>query len=92
MVSLCRFSCLKEGAVLVNIARGGIVDTEAMIEAMPEISGAVLDVFEEEPLDVNSPLWDMENVIITPHNSFVSDGNHARMLAVIMNNLERMAK
>lgn len=92
LMNKARFSCLKEGAVLVNIARGGIVDTEAMIEAMPEISGAVLDVFEEEPLDENSPLWDMENVIITPHNSFVSEGNHARMLDVIMNNLERVAK
>ena len=50
-----------------------------------------LDVFEEEPLHKSSPLWDMRNVIITPHNSFVSDGNHARMLDVIMNNLERTA-
>lgn len=86
-----RFSVLKDSAVIVNIARGAVVDTAAMIEVLPKIGGAVLDVFEEEPLRESSPLWDMDNVIITPHNSFVSDGNHARMLDVIMNNLERTA-
>ena len=60
-----------------------------MIVAMnTHLGGAVLDVFEEEPLHESSPLWDMENVIITPHNSFVSEGNQARMLDVIINNLE----
>lgn len=91
LMNKTRFSCLKECTVIVNIARGAVVDTEAMIEALPKIGGAVLDVFEEEPLDEHSPLWDMRNVIITPHNSFVSDGNHARMLDVIMNNLESAA-
>ena len=88
-----RFSCLKEGAVLVNIARGAIVDTDALVDALnTRLGGVVLDVFEEEPLCEESSLWDMENVIITPHNSFVSDGNHDRMLDVIINNLERTAK
>lgn len=87
-----RFTAMKHGAVLVNIARGAIIDTDALITALnTHLGGAVLDVFEEEPLVKNSPLWDMGNVIITPHNSFVSDGNHARMLDVIMNNLERTA-
>ena len=65
-----------------------------LIDALKKkkLSGAVLDVFEEEPLDESSPLWDMENVSITPHNSFVGDGNHARMLDVIMSNLKRVAK
>ena len=84
------FAAIKPGAVLVNIARGGLIDTEAMVKALEtKLGGAVLDVFEEEPLTGNSPLWDMENVIITPHNSFVGDGNNRRMSNVILENLEK---
>lgn len=87
-----RFTSMKHGAMLVNIARGAIIDTDALITALnTHLGGAILDVFEEEPLHKSSPLWDMRNVIITPHNSFVSDGNHARMLDVIMDNLESAA-
>lgn len=85
-----RFSALKESAVIVNMARGAVIDTQAMIEALPKIGGAVLDVFEEEPLDENSPLWDMENVILTPHNSFVGEGNRERLKEVIFNHLEAL--
>lgn len=85
-----RFQKMKPGTILVNIARGGIVDTEALIQALNErLGGAVLDVFEEEPLEKDSPLWQMENVLLTPHNSFVGDGNRERLSRVIMNNLER---
>ena len=87
-----RFAAMKKGAVLVNISRGAIIDTDALIAALnTHLGGAVLDVFDGEPLDESSSLWDIENVIIAPHNSFVSDGNHARMIDVIMNNLERAA-
>lgn len=83
-------AAMKSGAVLVNIARGALVDTEAMVIALEtKLGGAVLDVFEEEPLKEDSPLWDMENVIITPHNSFVGDGNNRRMSNVILKNLEK---
>lgn len=85
-----RFSALKESAVIVNMARGAVIDTQAMIEALPKIGGAVLDVFEEEPLDEHSPLWDMENVILTPHNSFVGEGNRERLKEVIFNHLEAL--
>lgn len=82
---------LKSGAVLVNIARGAVVDTNALIKALNEnISGAVLDVFEEEPLCQDSPLWDMQNVIITPHNSFVGEQNTQRLHRVIFANLGEM--
>lgn len=80
---------IKQDAVLVNVARGAVVDTEALVKALEsKLCGAVLDVFEIEPLDKSSPLWNMKNVILTPHNSFVGDGNHQRMLNVIYKNLE----
>ena len=84
----------KPGAVLVNIARGGVVDPEALIAALQNgfLGGAVLDVFETEPLSCDSPLWDMENVLVTPHNSFVSQNNNDRLFAVILKNLQTFLK
>ena len=82
------FSLMKKGAIVVNIARGALIDTEDLITALKtSLGGALLDVFEDEPLDENSPLWDFENVIITPHNSFVSDGNNKRLWDLIFHNL-----
>ena len=77
------------GAVLVNIARGSIIDTNSLISVFSKRNDliAVLDVFETEPLASESPLWDMENVIISPHNSFVGEGNAERLCSVIINNL-----
>lgn len=80
---------LKDGSVLVNIARGAIIDTDALIRALDRLGGVVLDVFEEEPLIQDSPLWCMNNVIITPHNSFVGNRNNRRMSDVILKNLEK---
>lgn len=83
-----RFERMKTGAVLVNIARGAIVDENALINALEDkLFGAVLDVFEEEPLSEKSLLWDKENVILTPHNSFVGDGNMDRLSKLIFDNL-----
>ena len=85
-----RVGKLKEGAVIVNIARGAVVDTAALTCWLCKNNGAaVLDVFEEEPLDEKSPLWDMENVILTPHNSFVGEGNWDRLFELIVGNLTR---
>ena len=84
-----RLKLLKGSAILVNIARGGIIDTNALIDCLPNIGGAVLDVFEEEPLTTDSPLWDMKNVLITPHNSFVGDGNIERLGRIVMNALTK---
>lgn len=82
------FAHFKHGAVLVNLSRGAVVNTDDMTEAMKaNLGGAVLDVFEEEPLSPDSPLWDMENVIVTPHNSFVGEGNGDRLTGVILGNL-----
>ena len=83
------FAAMKPGAVLVNIARGGVVDTEALVQAVKtRLGGAVLDVFETEPLEENSPLWDMEQVLLSPHNSFVGDNNDQRLTAVVFQNLQ----
>ena len=82
-------NALAEGAVIVNISRGAIVDTEALITCLsgrPDLT-AILDVFEQEPLPADSRLWTMDNVWITPHNSFVGEGNTARLQTVIFDNL-----
>ena len=70
--------------ILVNIARGAVVDQKAL-EAWD--GQAVLDVFADEPLPEDNPIWNHENWIITPHNSFVGDGNSARLNERIMNNI-----
>lgn len=82
------FDNMKNDIVIVNIARGTVMDTAALCENIHRIKGAVLDVFEEEPLPADSILWDCENVIITPHNSFVGDNNNQRISSMIFNNLK----
>lgn len=82
------FRVMKDGSIFVNIARGELVDTNALIDALDtKLFGAVLDVFENEPLLPDNALWDKANLIITPHNSFVGDGNNNRLSHVIMSNL-----
>ncbi|MHC1720119.1 MAG: phosphoglycerate dehydrogenase [Clostridiaceae bacterium] len=86
-----RINKMKDGVLFVNISRGTIVDEEALIEGLRrgKIAGAALDVFEQEPLSQESPLWDMENVIVTPHNSFYSDKREDRMYETIYSNMKR---
>lgn len=88
------FSCFKENSVLVNISRGAVVNENDLINALEsrKLSGAVLDVFENEPLDESSRLWDMNNIIITPHNSFVSSKNNARLFSLAYDNLKNSMK
>jgi phosphoglycerate dehydrogenase-like enzyme len=60
---------LRPSAVVVNVGRGAVIDEPALVEALREgrIKGAALDVFEEEPLPASSPLWQLENVLLSPH-------------------------
>ena len=90
MFNKSKFDLMKDSAIFVNIARGPLVVETDLIKALKDkkISGAVLDVFETEPLDKNSPLWKMDNVILTPHNSFVGENNDKRMFDVMISNLE----
>ena len=87
-------SQFKNDAILVNIARGAVVSEDDLINALKEnkLGGAVLDVFNTEPLSEESELWNMENVIITPHNSFVSPKNAERLYNVVYNNLKDFMK
>ena len=87
MFGRARLDRLRHGAVLVSLSRGGVLDEGALAERLDTLGGAVLDVFGEEPLPAQSPLWDRENVLITPHNSFVGDGNGERLWNVIRDNL-----
>ncbi len=86
-----RFAKMKKGSILVNIARGGIVDTAAFVQAIEQgiLSGAVMDVFETEPLPADSPIWDMENVIVTPHNAFAGEYNGDRTFEVMHRDLQQ---
>lgn len=70
-----RFSQMKKNAIIINTARGPIIDEKALVEALEKgiIAGAALDVTEEEPISKNSPLLKMDNVIITPHSAWYSE-------------------
>lgn len=83
------FAAMKPSACLINVARGGVVDEAALIEALNSgaIAGAGLDVYEKDPLPPESPLWDMENVFMTPFIGGRSDLYAERILTVIEPNL-----
>ena len=83
------FATMKPGARFVNVGRGELVDEPALVEALRSgrLAGAGLDVFAVEPLPADSPLWGMENVIITPHNSATSTSTGARSEAIFLENL-----
>jgi phosphoglycerate dehydrogenase-like enzyme len=82
---------MKQTAYLINIGRGGTVDESALINALRNdwIAGAGLDVFETEPLPEDSPLWEMENVIITAHYAGMTPHYNERALSIFLGNLKR---
>lgn len=90
MVDLKFLSLLKPTCLLVNVSRGGVVNTEDLIEALNKgkIAGAILDVFEKEPLPLDNPLWRLPNVFLSPHNSFESECNLKRLKALIVKNVQ----
>ncbi len=81
------FDRLHPNAIFVNVARGALADEAALTAWLQSGGHAVLDVFEEEPLPEDSSLWGMENMILTPHNSFVGEGNRERMWEMIRGRL-----
>jgi phosphoglycerate dehydrogenase-like enzyme len=82
---------MKKTAHIINIARGSIIREDVLIKALQEgwIAGAGLDVFEKEPLPPDSPLWDMENVIITGHFAGSTPFYFHRVLEIFLENLKR---
>jgi len=86
-----RLARLRAGAFIYNVSRGAVIDEAALVEALRagKLAGAGLDVFEEEPLPVTSPLWDLENVIVTPHVSGATPLYYQRTAAIFADNLER---
>lgn len=91
LINKNNLSLFKNGASLINISRGSVIDEAALAEALKrgKLRGAALDVFEEEPLSKDSPLWELDNVIITPHNSWISEMRNERRYNIIYENLKR---
>ena len=88
LINADAFNRMKKGACLINIARGEVVDETAMIAAIRsgQLGGAALDAHSQEPLPPDSPLWDLPNVIISPHNASASTGNEARSAEMFVAN------
>jgi D-2-hydroxyacid dehydrogenase (NADP+) len=92
LLNAARIKRMKRGAILVNVARGALVDEGALIDALKagHLRGAVLDVFSQEPLAADSPLWHLKNALVSPHISPVSPGRFwPRALEVFCDNWQR---
>jgi len=85
------FAALKRGAVFVNVGRGTAVDEDALVGALRDgtVGGAALDVFAQEPLPPESPLWELENVILSPHDTARVPEEEARQVDLFCDNLRR---
>jgi len=91
IIDAAAFEAMRKTAYLVNVGRGALIDEDALVEALKagKIAGAALDVFEEEPLPEDSPLWDLENVIISPHVSGLSRHLQDDTLTLFVENVNR---
>lgn len=89
MIGDAELRAMKPSGVLINIARGAVVDEQALIRALREgwIAGAGLDVFEQEPLPPESELWGLENVILSPHISGGTEIYNQRAVRIFCDNL-----
>jgi D-2-hydroxyacid dehydrogenase (NADP+) len=89
LIGARHFARIKPGAGIANIARGEIIDEAALIDALTagRLGHAYLDVFHTEPLPRDSPLWDLPNVLISPHNAGASAGTYARGVEIFLRNL-----
>ncbi|HYR82464.1 MAG TPA: D-2-hydroxyacid dehydrogenase [Terriglobia bacterium] len=94
LIGAGEISLLSRGAILINVARGRIVDETAMIAALQngQLGGAVLDVFDHEPLDPDSALWTLPDVVITPHSSGVRPDHWREVIDLFSENLNRFQR
>ncbi len=91
LVGAATLRALRLGGVVVNVGRGAVIDEPALADALRDghLAGACLDVFTEEPLPAESPLWGLENVIVAPHDAARTDHEDADAVAVFADNLRR---
>ncbi len=94
LIDATAFDLMKPGAYLINVARGGCVDQSAMVQALKnkKLSGAGIDTFEVEPLPENSPLWEMENVILTSHTAGETRAYEKNIVDQLIENLNRLVR
>ena len=85
---------LKPTASFINVARGEVVDEAALVAALQRnaLAGAYLDVYQKEPLPPDSPLWDLPNVVMSPHNASSAQGNEARATRYFIDNIARLVQ
>ena len=91
MIGPEQLATMKASGCLINVGRGPLINEAALIEALRErkIAGAALDVFDEEPLPPDSPLWDLDNLLITPHTAGASEKMWERHYSLFSDNLRR---
>lgn len=91
LIGAGELAAMRAGAFVVNIARGGVIDEPALVAALADghLGGAALDVFEREPLPPDSPLWEMPNVLISPHRASVVDEENPLIVDLFIDNLRR---
>lgn len=91
LVGRRELALLKTGAIVTNIGRGPVIDETALLEAIEtgHLSGAVLDVFDEEPLPSGSPFWELPNVLVSPHSASTVANENARLVDLFIDNLRR---
>ena len=91
LVDAATLRALRPGAVVANVGRGAVIDEAALVEALRDghLAGACLDVFTQEPLPPESPLWDLDTVILAPHDAARTDHEDADAAAVFADNLRR---
>jgi glyoxylate/hydroxypyruvate reductase A len=91
LIGATELALMRQGSVLVNISRGPVVDEEALVDALRagHLGGACLDVFATEPLPAGSPLWDMPNVIVSPHSAATVAAENGLLTDLFIDNLQR---
>ncbi|AKL96262.1 D-3-phosphoglycerate dehydrogenase SerA [Clostridium aceticum] len=91
LINKVKLEMMKKEAVLINVSRGSIIDEKALIQHLQKgnLLGVALDVFEEEPLSQENPLWEMERVLVTPHNCWISEMRNERRFRIIYENMKK---
>ena len=91
MIGVTELALLASGAIVVNVARGALIDESALVDALESghVGGAALDVFQGEPLSLDSPFWTIPNVLVCSHSAGTSDHENERITDIFCENLRR---